>query len=81
MWIWRIRSVFQPFQNEILIKNLLRDLYGEDISLRPLSGGIYLNYVMNERVVVRILYLPQTSPTFYEAKSYLIRNSICKCVV
>lgn len=40
---------FQPFQNEILIKNLLRDLYGEDISLRPLSGETEnLNYVMNE---------------------------------
>ena len=66
---------FQPFQNEILIKNLLRELYGEDISLRPLSGGTEnLNYVMNERVVVRILYLPQTSPLFYEAKSYLKRE-------
>lgn len=56
---------FQPFQNEILIKNLLRDLYGEDISLRPLSGGTEnLNYVMNERVVVRILYLPRL-PHFF----------------
>ncbi|VUW92679.1 Phosphotransferase enzyme family protein [Streptococcus constellatus] len=66
---------FQPFQNEILIKKLLRDLYGEDISLRPLSGGTEnLNYVMNERVVVRILYLPQTSLLFSEAESYLQRE-------
>lgn len=66
---------FQQFQNERLIRKLLQDLYGKDISLRLLSGGTEnLNYLINERLVVRILYLSQTSPLFYEAKSYLKRE-------
>ncbi len=39
---------FSTISNEILIKNLLRDLYGEDISLRPLSGGTEKFKLCNE---------------------------------
>jgi hypothetical protein len=66
---------FQQFADENFILNNLHKWYGHDCQISQLSkGSENLNYLIDGQLVVRVLYLAESSPIFSQAFPYLERE-------
>lgn len=66
---------FQQFEDENFILNIFHKWYGHDCQISQLSkGSENLNYLLDGQLVVRVLYLSESSPIFSQAFPYLERE-------